>query len=107
MELLDPVDECKLDEIQSNKGGSVGDCCDDMLRLWLQKQPYATWNQLIEALKSPGVELFDVAAKIEGMLNGKRVITQLHVQLNDTISVHGTVLLLDRVLFNTHYTDIL
>jgi len=72
LELFDPEDESKLDEIQSNKGGNVSDCCNEMLRVWLQKQPYATWNQLIEALRSPGVELFDVASKIEEMLNGMR-----------------------------------
>ena len=72
LELFDPEDESKLDEIQSNKGGNVGDCCGEMLRVWLQKQPYATWNQLIDALRSPGVELFVVASKIEEMLNGMR-----------------------------------
>ncbi|XP_065918530.1 uncharacterized protein [Dysidea avara] len=69
LELLEPEDESKLDEIQTDKGGNVNECCGVMLYLWLQKQPYATWNQLIDALRSPGVELFDVASKIEEMLN--------------------------------------
>ena len=72
LELLEPEDESKLDEIQTDKGGNVNECCGVMLYLWLQKQPYATWNQLIDALRSPGVELFDVASKIEEMLNGMR-----------------------------------
>ncbi|XP_065885365.1 glycylpeptide N-tetradecanoyltransferase-like isoform X2 [Dysidea avara] len=38
-----------------------------MLELWLHKQPKATWNQLIEALKAPGIELDDVASEIEGI----------------------------------------
>jgi len=75
LELLEPEDENKLDEIETNKGGNVNECCGDMLHLWLQKQPYATWNQLIDALKSPGVEMFDVASKIEGMLKGKDILS--------------------------------
>jgi len=71
LELLDPEDENQLDTIGASKGGNLNDCCGDMLHLWLKKQPNATWNQLIEALKSPGIELYDVAAKIEGMLKGK------------------------------------
>ena len=71
LELLDPEDENQLDMIETSKSGNPNDCCVDMLHLWLQKQPNATWNQLIEALKSPGIELCDVAAKIDGMLKGK------------------------------------
>ena len=39
-----------------------------MLELWLNRQPDATWNQLIEAVKAPGIELNNAASKIEGML---------------------------------------
>jgi len=82
LELLEPEDENKLDEIQTNKGGNVSECCTDMLHLWLQKQPYATWNQLIDALKSPGVEMFDVASKIEGMLKGKDTLSTTRSKMN-------------------------
>ena len=46
-----------------------------MLELWLSKQPEATSNQLIKALRAPGIELNDAACKIGEML---------------TISVEGT-----------------
>jgi len=39
-----------------------------MLELWLNRQPNATWNQLIKALRAPGIELNNVASKIEKML---------------------------------------
>ena len=39
-----------------------------MFQLWLQKQPTASWNQLIDSLRQPGVDLGHVADKIEQML---------------------------------------
>ena len=40
----------------------------EMLELWLSRQPDATWNQLIKALRAPGIELNSAASEIEGML---------------------------------------
>jgi len=37
--------------------------CEDMLRFWLDKHPTATWNQLLKALRVPGVELNDLASR--------------------------------------------
>ena len=39
-----------------------------MFDLWLKKQPTASWDQLIEALRQPGIELGTLAGKIEQML---------------------------------------
>ena len=39
-----------------------------MFKLWLRKQPTASWSQLIKALKEPSVELNALANKIEQML---------------------------------------
>ena len=39
-----------------------------MLNLWLKKQPTVSWNQLMEALRQPGIELGTLAKKIEQML---------------------------------------
>ena len=57
-----------LRKIKANNAGSVSECCADMLKLWLRRQPNATWNQLIFALRSPSVQLNDVAIEIEGQL---------------------------------------
>jgi len=51
-----------------DKSGNVSDACREMLELWVEKKPKATWNQLIEALRMPGIELNAVADKIEEML---------------------------------------
>ena len=36
-----------------------------MLMYWLETDSNATWNDLVEALKSPGVELNSVATMVE------------------------------------------
>ena len=45
-------------------------CCTEMFMYWLESHPYATWYQLIDALKSPGVELNDVLEMVERFLRG-------------------------------------
>ena len=68
IELLEQGDEEALGIIQANNAGNVTECCAKMLQLWLRRQPNATWNQLICALRSPGVHLNDVAKEIESLL---------------------------------------
>ena len=76
LELLHSRDETCLRLIKSSKREKI-ECCAEMLELWLDRQPDASWNQLIDALRSPGIELFDVASKLEGMLIGKLAIFTL------------------------------
>ena len=68
LELLEQKDENAIEIIKKENTGDISECCTKMLKLWLNKSPNATWNQLIEALKAPGIELNDAASKIEGML---------------------------------------
>ena len=68
VELLEQNDVEKLNLIKMNNAGDASECCGEMLELWLHRQPNASWNQLIEALRAPGIKLNDVASKIEGML---------------------------------------
>ena len=44
--------------------------CTEMFIYWLQSHPYATWYQLIDALKSQGVELNNVARMVEMFILG-------------------------------------
>ena len=44
--------------------------CTEMLLYWLQSHSNATWNDLIEALKTPGVDLHNVASTVENICNG-------------------------------------
>ena len=64
--------------IKTNNSGNVSECCAEMLQLWLDRQPNATWSQLIEALRSPGIKLNDVASKLEGMLLPSVEGTRIH-----------------------------
>ena len=38
-----------------------------MLDVWIDKQPGASWNQLIDALRSPALELHNVENKRENL----------------------------------------
>lgn len=39
-----------------------------MFQLWLQRQPGASWNQLIGSLRQPSIGLNQLATNIEQML---------------------------------------
>ena len=70
VELLDEKEECKLDIIESNSGKDVKKSCLEMFRLWLSTNHDASWWQIVEALKSPGIDLSSVAADLEKKLSG-------------------------------------
>ena len=62
--------ETQLNIIESNHAGDSKKCCMDMFRYWLIANTDASWQQLVEALRSPAVKLPVVAADIEKMLTG-------------------------------------
>ena len=68
VDLLSEEDSQELDIIQSHHQADVGFCCTKMFQLWLSKQPTASWNQLIESLRQPGIHMDQLATKIEQML---------------------------------------
>ena len=68
IELLDSNDVGELDTIEAEHPSDLSKCCTKMFNLWLKKQPTASWNQLIEAFRQPGVELGTLASNIEQML---------------------------------------
>ena len=68
IELLDSSDVEELDTIEAEYPTDHKKCCTKMFSLWLRKQPTASWNQLIDALRQPGIELSTLAANIEQML---------------------------------------
>ena len=68
IELLDPADVEELNRIQAEHSSDVLKCCTKMFQFWLRKQPTASWNQLIEALRLPWFNLDTLANKIEQML---------------------------------------
>ena len=69
IELLDSdknVEE--LDTIEAEHPTDLKRCCTKMFQLWLRKQPSATWNQLIKALRQRNIELDALATNIEELL---------------------------------------
>ena len=61
-------DEQLLLEIKKNYH-NCNECCCEMFKLWIDIQAAsASWNQLIEALREPSLELTEVAVKIKRIL---------------------------------------
>ena len=61
----------QLDIIAANHPQDVVRCCKCVLEKWLETNTGATWNQLIEVLKGPGVQLDYFAGELEQMLSPK------------------------------------
>ena len=71
-------DEIMLREIETNYSNDDTECCKAMLQLWLIRKGHnATWNQLIEDLRSVND---NVASKIESKL----------MPIEDTVTVKDT-----------------
>ena len=57
-----------LDIIEKDHPQDVTTCCKCMLRKWLDTNPDASWSQLLDALRSPCVQLDYLADQIEHKL---------------------------------------
>ena len=68
IQLLSEDQESHLDVIKSNNGNDSKQCCMEMFWYWLDTNPSATWQQLLESLRSSALELDIVAANIEKSL---------------------------------------
>ena len=69
IKLLNEEQESHLDVIKANYADKMM-CCKEMFWYWLNTNTTASWQQLIEALQSPGVGLLVVAADLEKMFKG-------------------------------------
>ena len=70
IELFDEKDAHMLDTINPDNNKDVNKCCHEMFRKWLATYDNTTWHQIVEALKSPGIQLGSVAAELEKNLIG-------------------------------------
>ena len=70
VKLLRAGHESHLDYVNLNDVKDNQMCCMEMFSYWLTNTVDATWKHLIEALRSPAIDLHHVAAKIEKMLIG-------------------------------------
>ena len=60
----------KLDEIRATFSNDRRGGCVEMLKYWLQITPGATWDNLIHALRAPGLQLITIADDVEKELKG-------------------------------------
>ena len=67
--LLDDDKLRQLKIIESNNS-EVTRQCTAMLIYWLESHSNATWNDLVEALKAPGVELNNVSTMVKELFAG-------------------------------------
>ena len=58
----------ELDKIEAEYKSDLDKCCTKMFQLWLRKQPSASWNQLIEALRQRNIDLNVLATNIKELL---------------------------------------
>ena len=72
LKLLKEDQEDHLDVIKSDHTGNNLMCCMEMFWYWLNTNTDASWQQLIETLRSPVVNLPVVAADIEKMFTGSK-----------------------------------
>ena len=66
IELMSDSAAAALSTISVNHNGNVVSCCSSLFSLWFERQPKASWRQLIEALKN--INLEKLATQIEGQL---------------------------------------
>ena len=69
-------DSClpKLDEIRENYPNDCHKCCLMMIDHWLKTTPSATWSDILQALRSPALELTANAEKIEMEIKGYLIL---------------------------------
>jgi len=70
IELFHDDDLSRLDEIAKANPTDYRKACTAMFQHWLGADYDATWNALIAALRSPGIQLISVSHELVKQLNG-------------------------------------
>ena len=71
LQLFDPRDEGVLHSMKTQANKSPEEQCTEVFNHWLTTKKNPTWNKLIGSLKSPAVNLPNVAITIENMLDSR------------------------------------
>ena len=71
LQLFDPQDEGLLSSMKTESSKRPEEQCTEVFHHWLTTKKNATWNKLIKGLKSPAVNLPNVASTIENMLDSR------------------------------------
>ena len=69
VQLLQPDPEKLLNIIAEDHPHDVVRCCKRVFEKWLEITTDATWNELIRALRSPGIQLIYLAGRLEKMMH--------------------------------------
>ena len=85
VELLQDKDVAALEAIKNNKTEIIV-CCSDMFKLWLNREPKASWRNLIDTLKQ--IHQNKLAFDIENFLSVR--------QANEEIATVNQTLIADR-----------
>lgn len=65
VQLINPANECVFDIIEEDNPKNAKACCQSMLRKWLATDSGATWNHILNTLRSPCIQLNYLADEIE------------------------------------------
>ena len=85
--MFDVEDEPVLDGIKADHPGDANKCAAEMLRLWLNRKPDASWNQLIQAFRASKIKLEALASKIEEMLSKGMWYLASYLKINDVLII--------------------
>ena len=80
-ELLETGEEAKLRVMLDKYGSNSKEASKEMLLLWLDGH-YASWNQLIEALKLTHIGLYNKGCKLEEMLSNGGMYVCMYACMN-------------------------
>ena len=69
VQLFEPRDVGILNSMKIKANKPLDELCTEVLNHWLDTKKSATWSNLIESLKSPSVNLLNVASNVERMLD--------------------------------------
>ena len=70
IQLLDQKQLPKLDGIRTTYSNDQEGGCVEMLKYWLDVTPEATWDNLLCALRAPGLQLLSIAVDLEEEVKG-------------------------------------
>ena len=85
-QLLQPDQETMLDIIEADQPSDVVSCCKRFFKKWRDTTTNATWDQLIQALRSPSVQLVYLADQLQQMLITERKIYVIVTETKATCS---------------------
>ena len=95
LQLLDPRDEGVLHSMKTQASKSPEEQCTEVFNHWLTTKKNPTWNKLIGSLKSPAVNLPNVAITIEEMLDSRvsycYSITNIHIHTVTHTRTHAHI----------------